>query len=309
LEEEAFATPEETFESIFKRVYEDANLADVKIKINEAQAELDKETEKYNNSIAKINENPFRSEANRTGAVRREFEMYSATAKRLQGKITTLSNEYERGQDRAENVAIRVLSEIKQGQQRTKEELSYYRQRAQADLEAELETAEAEEEKELMRYYPEFVEHLPAPEKKAPTTKKFGDKWYQWNKSTGEWEDMGVKEPAQDEGKKESKEFTRVKQIVAMHPGEWGHAADQIDREFGVGTATKYDDYLKSVYQKERIAPPSDYVKTAQNYKDGGWAREQIENQYKTQGKVIPDDFKNALDEVYGEEKPWWQIW
>ena len=46
----------------------------------------------------------------------------------------------------------------------------------------------------------------------------------------------------------ESKEFARVKQIVAMHPGEWGNAADQIDREFGKGTATKYDDYLKNVY-------------------------------------------------------------
>jgi len=32
---------------------------------------------------------------------------------------------------------------------------------------------------------------------KAPTTKKFGDKWYQWNDVTGGWEDMGV---AEDEG-------------------------------------------------------------------------------------------------------------
>lgn len=47
-----------------------------------------------------------------------------------------------------------------------------------------------------------------------------------------------------------SKELTRVKQIISMHPGEWGHAADQIDAEFGPGTATKYDDLLKATYAK-----------------------------------------------------------
>lgn len=48
-----------------------------------------------------------------------------------------------------------------------------------------------------------------------------------------------------------SKELTRVKQIISMHPGEWGHAADQIDAEFGPGTATKYDDLLKAAYAKK----------------------------------------------------------
>ena len=59
---------------------------------------------------------------------------------------------------------------------------------------------------------------------------------------------MDFLEPKDTGTIKESKEFTRVKQIVAAHPGEWGHAADQIDREFGKGTATKYDDYLKGAY-------------------------------------------------------------
>lgn len=45
-----------------------------------------------------------------------------------------------------------------------------------------------------------------------------------------------------------SKEESRVKQIISLHPGEWGHAADQIDAEFGPGTATKYDDLLKAEY-------------------------------------------------------------
>lgn len=53
-----------------------------------------------------------------------------------------------------------------------------------------------------------------------------------------------------------SKMDTRVKQIVAMNPGEWGHAADQIDKEFGQGTATLYDAYLKSVYSPSESNKP-----------------------------------------------------
>jgi hypothetical protein len=40
-----------------------------------------------------------------------------------------------------------------------------------------------------------------------------------------------------------------VADIIRSNPGEWGHAADQIDAQFGKGTATKYDSWLKSVYQ------------------------------------------------------------
>lgn len=42
----------------------------------------------------------------------------------------------------------------------------------------------------------------------------------------------------------------RVKEIIAEHPGEWGNAADQIDAEFGKGTATKYGKLLDNVYSK-----------------------------------------------------------
>jgi hypothetical protein len=46
----------------------------------------------------------------------------------------------------------------------------------------------------------------------------------------------------------------RVKQIIAAHPGEWGNAAENIDREFGAGTATKYDDLLKAAFDPNTIA-------------------------------------------------------
>lgn len=45
---------------------------------------------------------------------------------------------------------------------------------------------------------------------------------------------------------------TRVKQIIDTNPSEWGRAADQIDREFGPGTAAQYDALLKAAYAPKR---------------------------------------------------------
>jgi hypothetical protein len=45
----------------------------------------------------------------------------------------------------------------------------------------------------------------------------------------------------------------RVRQIVTMNPNNWAAAAAQIDKEFGVGTATLYDSYLKNSYAPKRV--------------------------------------------------------
>lgn len=72
----------------------------------------------------------------------------------------------------------------------------------------------------------------------------FTGTFQQWTDRPSQYKgSSGGSSSAQDD-----KEFTEVKAIVAAHPNEWGHAADAIDAKFGAGTATKYDDYLKSVY-------------------------------------------------------------
>ncbi len=41
-----------------------------------------------------------------------------------------------------------------------------------------------------------------------------------------------------------------VADIIRNNPNEWGKAADQIDAQFGAGTSTKYDSFLKAVYEQ-----------------------------------------------------------
>ena len=169
MEEKAFATPTETFESIYKRAYEQSGLADIKKQMDEVKAEIDKATESYNKAVGEANEEPWLHEATRVGRVKRAYNMYERKASRLQNKYTTLSNEYTRGQERAESVATRALSEIEKGITRTKEELSYYIQRAEADLEAGLALEKEEGEKELYRYFPEYIAKLKPKEEKLRT--------------------------------------------------------------------------------------------------------------------------------------------
>lgn len=58
-----------------------------------------------------------------------------------------------------------------------------------------------------------------------------------------------------------SKQVTRVNEIIKANPGEYGHAADQIDAEFGAGTAQKADTLLKSAYMI-----PSDALNIVNQY-------------------------------------------
>ncbi len=179
LEEKAFATPTETFESIYKRAYTDAGLSDLVSKLQGISDEISKADETYNEHLGDINKDVWLVEGSRSARVKREYDSYQATRTRLDAEYTRVSNELERGKERAESVATQALSEIEKGQTRTKEELAYYVKRADADLAAEVTTAKEEGEKELLRYFPEFVGALP---EKVDTSG-----WQLKQKDTGEW--------------------------------------------------------------------------------------------------------------------------
>lgn len=66
----------------------------------------------------------------------------------------------------------------------------------------------------------------------------------------------------------------RIKQIISANPGEYGNAANQIDAEFGAGTATKYDDWLRRVYNYGQNINDisSGKTPTQANYESAGFA-------------------------------------
>ncbi len=110
---------------------------------------------------------------------------------------------------------------------------------------------------------------------------------------------------------------TRVKQIVAMNPAtgqaggrnnvpngnQWDSAAAQIDAEFGAGTATQYDSYLKSVYAPTKEQKPMN----ATQAKDYNYATrmQQSSDVFDKNEKYITG--LNAYDYLYELQKP--NIW
>jgi hypothetical protein len=239
LETKAFATPTEDFETIYKRAYTDAGLADIKTKMDVIKADLDKATDDYNTAVGEINLNPWLHEASRLGKIKKVYDMYEAKASRLQNSYTTLSNEYDRGQQRAESVATRALSELEKGQARTKEELSYYIKRAEADIEAQKTLTTTAEEKELLRYFPEYVKAMP--EKEGAAELKQLD--------TGEWAWI-------------------YKSGKVVKTGVTGAPKDLTESEktdLGIGIVV---DYFKGVKGPDGFVSPEDWKKAKQAWAD-----------------------------------------
>jgi hypothetical protein len=201
LEESAFQLPERTFEQIYTQAYNQAELGNVKTKLTEAQTELDKATADYNSGVAEINRNPWKSEAGRVGSVRRITDEYEKTATRLQAKITTLTNTYERGVEDAKDVATRTLGELEKGITLDQQKLEYLVKRAEADIEAEKLTEKEQFTKELYRYYPKFVANL---QKSAEWGEAYFDKTgnlVQKNSKTGEIKIITKKSTTDETGK------------------------------------------------------------------------------------------------------------
>ena len=160
LETSVFAPVTETYEDIYKRLYEDAGLADVKVELKGVQEEIDKVTADLNEATKDINDNPWLSEAGRVGQIAKVQKFANSELDRLQNKETRLLNVVDRGEERAKDTAETILGELKYEKRLTAEELNYYSKRAEADIEAELAEMEEIEIEEIARYYPEYISKL-----------------------------------------------------------------------------------------------------------------------------------------------------
>ena len=178
LETKAFAAPTATFETTYKRLYEESGLGDIKTKMDAKQDEINKVQADYDAETQKVNEDPWLSEGRRLGKNRVITDMYDKRMSRLNAEYTTFSNQYDRGKSEAENIATRALMAEEKGQTRTKEELNYYIKRAETDIEASKTLKEAEETKELYRYLPEYTKKYT--KKETPQLKQLSNGEWAW---------------------------------------------------------------------------------------------------------------------------------
>jgi hypothetical protein len=77
---------------------------------------------------------------------------------------------------------------------------------------------------------------------------------------------------------------SRVKQIIKANPGEYGNAANQIDAEFGTGTASMYDSWLRRVYNYNQNI---DDVTSGKTPTEGQYLSAAFANRLENSGKEI----------------------
>lgn len=128
---------------------------------------------------------------------------------------------------------------------------------------------------------------------------QWGDDIVQQNKKTGKIQKV-LDTPDEPESVDEEK---RVKAIIKLHPGEWGNAADHIDRELGAGTATKYDDLLKEAFadEGEDNTFHKKVIEAFEARKQFGVSREDALKE--ATGQYDRAMAEGIINEVYGQEQ------
>lgn len=120
--------PEQSFETLYSNLYTTLGLADTKKLIDDANRE-------YETAVGNINENPWLSEAGRTGKIGKLNDKYERT-------MTRLNTAYDRGTQEARDTATIALNASNQNRQFKKDELDYYIKRAEADIQAQQTTSD-----------------------------------------------------------------------------------------------------------------------------------------------------------------------
>lgn len=216
--------PYQTFTTVFEKVLTDMGLPDIKAQFEATQKQYSDLANELNDKIAKINDDPWEIQGVKDRQIKNLTNQYDGKLKVLQSQIDNYQKLYDSGKQQAEYVATQATTMIHE--QAVLDQTLLIKKMNLAAAAAK--TADA-----------------------APKTVKIGSSVYEWNADTKTYDLLGGGGGGGGGGTGDSltsKQTARVKAIIAANPGEYGHAANQIDAEFGAGTATKADNLLKTAY-------------------------------------------------------------
>lgn len=152
----AFAQPSKTSQQIFDEAFSQAGLGDIKKKFEDVQAQYNAKQQELNERLNVINENPWKSEATRIGAIAREKEFYDQTLSNLQAQAQQFADQYNQGLAQVADVVNRTTGEFDKNQNLALTKLQYLEDKAQQGIK-DLET---QQQSKLARYFPEYLQGL-----------------------------------------------------------------------------------------------------------------------------------------------------
>lgn len=260
----AYAPPDKSTEQLYNDAYGAAGLGDLKTKISGLDDTINDKKTKLNAALGTVNENPWLDEATRVGRTGQLQTLANADINNAIAEQASYQKLYDQGVTEVNGVVTRHTADYQTNQTLAQAHLADLQKQADAAVTA----AQTANSAKLDRYAPDYL--AAAANSKAPDTVQAKDGTiYQWDKTTGQF--TQIKGPNSSTGTDtgstpsyvvDAATDAGVQQIIAANPGEWGHAADAIDKKYGAGTSTTYDAQLKAVYQKNQ-SPASAFAQSS----------------------------------------------
>lgn len=148
-----FEMPDKTTQEIYQEAYDESELPGVKDKIKNIDDKIAKREADLVKATGEINQNPWLSQASRTGRLRILNELAFADIKNLENQRTSYLDLYDKGIDELEGVMTRGADQYERQRTLYADQLNYLLG------EAERRADEAKEERmsEHLRYMPDYL--------------------------------------------------------------------------------------------------------------------------------------------------------
>jgi hypothetical protein len=130
LEGEVFKTPSKNTEQIYADVYASSGLADLKTRIQALDQQIAARKQQITDAQGAVNENPFLSEGNRVGRIKRLNDQAEASLGNLIDQYNSLQSLYTQGLSEVNNAVTRQSNDFNTSRELAAEKLAYLSSKA-----------------------------------------------------------------------------------------------------------------------------------------------------------------------------------
>jgi len=134
LEASVFKKPKDTSEQLYTQAYKTAGLADVKLKIDALNAEIDREREDLRTATGAIDENPFLTETSRVGRGKRVLDQAEQSISNKLDQIARYESAYNTGIEEINAMIARNKADFTENQDLNTAKLNYLLKKMEVNL-------------------------------------------------------------------------------------------------------------------------------------------------------------------------------
>lgn len=262
--------PYKTYSDAYSQVLLDMGIPSVKAQIDTVQKQYTDLANEKNDKISDINDDPWTVQGIKDKKIQQLNDRYDGKLKVIQAQIDNYQKIYSDGLDQAKFVAQTAVTQIHDQAVLDQQKLLHDEDLIQKSLPTSALEYEYAKSQGYNGSYTQY-QNEDANRKRSVTNINTGGNYQAgadpttdaWINAVKNGNATMAQVPAAFKNSVvlglnsgpsivDSNTDQTVKAIIAANPGEYGHAAEAIDKAFGPGTATKYDAQLKAVYNNKQ---------------------------------------------------------